>query len=258
MNTTGTDPAGLSLADKRAAVGQLLRRRNVRTAPLSSAQRRLWFLDRLEPHSSAYNIFMGLRLLGPLDTAALERAFRALVKRHGSLRTTFATIDGNPVQVIAPDQSVELPLLDLRQLSRDQSLAELQRVALEESRRPFNLARGRLLRTSLVRLANDEHALLLTMHHIASDGWSLGVIQKELAHAYHAFSIGQPLDLPPLPIEYADYAQWQAQWLQEGEMARQLAYWKRQLEGAPRAIDLPSDRVRPAMSTMAGAHWPVH
>ena len=221
--------------------------------PLSFAQQRLWFLDQLEPGSAFYNMPAARRLSGHLNVEALEQALTAIVARHESLRTTFTTVDESPVQVIAPAQRVALPVIDLSNLPASDGEAEAQRLATEEMLRPFNLAQGPLVRASLLRLQAEEHVLLLSMHHIISDGWSLAILFRELTTLYAAFGSGQPSPLQKLPIQYADYAVWQRDWLQGEVLEEQLAYWKAQLAGAQEVLELPTDRARPAMQTFRGA-----
>jgi amino acid adenylation domain-containing protein/non-ribosomal peptide synthase protein (TIGR01720 family) len=215
--------------------------------PLSFAQERLWLLDQLDPGNVAYNLPTRLRLSGPLDVAALERAIRAIVRRHEVLRTTFAAPAGEPVQVVHEDADVALPVEDLP------AGARVEDVALAETARPFDLARGPLLRARLVRVTDDDHLLLLTLHHIAGDGWSKGVFFRELSALYGAFREGRPSPLPDLAIQYADHAAWQRAWLTGEALERQLAYWKEALAGAPAATDLPTDRPRPPVQTTRGA-----
>jgi hypothetical protein len=212
--------------------------------PLSFAQERLWFLERLEPGQSAYHIPAPVRLRGPLEVWALERALGALLARHESLRTVLRAEQGQPVQQVLPPVPFVLPVRTLTAgAGRD---ATLQQEVAQESERPFDLARGPLLRASLLRLGSEEHVLLLTMHHIVSDGWSMGVLLRELTALYHAFSQGQPSLLLPLALQYADYAAWQRGWLTGAVLQEQLTYWKQQLTGAPTALELPTDRPRPA------------
>ncbi|HEX6289408.1 MAG TPA: amino acid adenylation domain-containing protein, partial [Herpetosiphonaceae bacterium] len=230
--------------------------------PLSFAQQRLWFLDQLTPGSFAYNIPTIVRLSGALDVAALERSLNAIVGRHESLRTAFLTVEGQPRQVIAPSLALPVPLIDLRTLPRDQREAEALRQAAVEARRPFDLAHAPLLRASVLHLDDQEYMLFLTMHHIVSDGWSIGVLIRELAALYEAGSGGNPAPLPDLPVQYADYAHWQQQWLagddaqaaHSATFERQMTYWKRQLAGLP-TLDLPTDYPRPAVQTYKGANF---
>ena len=186
--------------------------------PLSFAQQRLWFLDQLEPGGSAYAIPAALRLCGPLSLPALLSSFQQLVQRHESLRTSFVSQQGTPLQVIAPSALLPLPLIDLQALPRARE-AQVRQLAEQEARRPFDLASGPLLRLYLVRSGTQEHVLLLCLHHIISDGWSTAVLVRELGEGYRAALRGQPAQVPDLPIQYADYALWQRTWLQ-GERIR--------------------------------------
>ncbi|MCP3142127.1 non-ribosomal peptide synthase/polyketide synthase [Pyxidicoccus sp. QH1ED-7-1] len=225
--------------------------------PLSFAQQRLWFIDQLEPGSPAYNIPSALRLSGPLDSVALERAFTELVRRHEALRTTFVTTDGEPSQVIFPPVAFPIAAVDLTELSPESREAEARQLVAQEVQRPFHLAHGPLLRALLLRTTEDEHVLLLTMHHIVSDGWSMGVLIRELTTLYAAFASGQPSPLPELPVQYADFASWQRGWLQGDVLETQLAWWREQLSGAPAALELPTDRPYPAVPSRRGASVPV-
>ncbi|SEU41903.1 amino acid adenylation domain-containing protein, partial [Myxococcus fulvus] len=226
--------------------------------PLSFAQRRLWFLDQLEPGTALYNLPAAIRLEGAVDVSALEQAFAALVRRHEALRTTFpANADGSPHQAIAEDATLNVVLVDLSTLPSEQREDEARRLALAEARKPFDLARGPLLRVTLLRLEERQHVLLLTMHHIVSDGWSTGVLVREAAELYGAAREGRTASLPTLRVQYADHAAWQHQWLGAGELERQLTYWKTQLAGANHVLALPTDRPVPPMQTQAGATHPV-
>lgn len=226
------------------------RRKDSGPVPLSFAQQRLWFLEQMG--YSNYFVSGSSRLTGPLDVQALERSLNEIVQRHEALRTTFTTIDGQPMQLIAPRLPLTLPVLDLSQLPSDERAAETRRLR-KEALRPFNLERGPLLRASLLRLAEDEHLLLLTMHHIVSDGWSLGVLFRELATLYEGFVEGQTPNLPELPIQYADFAVWQRRWLSGEILERELAYWKAQLSDAPPVLELPTDLPRPVVPTIEGS-----
>jgi amino acid adenylation domain-containing protein/FkbM family methyltransferase len=221
--------------------------------PLSFAQQRLWFIQQLAPDSTAYNVRNAIRLQGQLNVRALEQTLGKIVNRHEVLRTSFVKVGGEPVQVISPLSSFELPLVNLSDLPEPQRRAEARRLAVEEARRPFDLERGPLFRALLLRLADDEHLLLLTMHHIVCDGWSMGVLVREMATLYRAFSEGARLTLPRLSIQYADFAMWQRGWLQGEVLGQMLAYWRRQLEGAPAVLELPTDRPRPLVQTSNGA-----
>ncbi|MCC2650942.1 MAG: hypothetical protein K0Q60_1097 [Microvirga sp.] len=221
--------------------------------PLSFAQQRLWFLAQLEPAGTSYNIPVAVHLTGALNLPALESSFNEIVRRHAVLRTTFRTIDGEPMQVIAPEQSVRLPIFDIGHFAGTEREAALQRLAKEEAQQPFDLTNGPLLRVSVLRLGQHDHVLLLTMHHIIADGWSMNLLARELADLYASLTQGRPADLPPLPIQYADYAQWQGEWLQGSVREAQLAYWRRRLAGMPPMLELPTDRPRPAEQTSRGA-----
>jgi amino acid adenylation domain-containing protein len=218
--------------------------------PASFAQRRLWFLDQLDPGGSSYNMPLAVRLAGRLDAGALAASLREVVARHETLRTTFTVRDGEPFQVVVPSGDVPLPVIDLR--GSGDAGEEARDLAAREARRPFDLSRGPLLRTVLLRLGEEEHLLLLTMHHIVSDGWSLGVLLSETAALYGAFAAGRPSPLPELPIQYADFALWQQDRLRGEGLAALLRYWSRQLHGLPPALDLPTDMPRPARRTPAG------
>jgi amino acid adenylation domain-containing protein len=234
-------------------------------APLSFAQERLWFLDQLEPGSAVYNIPGGLRLRGPLDPAALAAALQAIVRRHEALRTVFPSLDGRPVQVIDPVSTdkaeLALPIADLTALPANAREAELSALARAEANRPFSLTQSLLLRALLLRLGKDQrahdHALLITLHHIASDGWSLDVLVRELGAFYRACLEGTQPDVPVLPVQYADYAAWQRTWLESGELERQLSFWRHQLAGLPEALDLPADLPRPAVQSHRGGQLPI-
>jgi amino acid adenylation domain-containing protein len=228
--------------------------------PLSFAQQRLWFLDQLEPGSASYNMPAVVRLTGPLESRALERSFRELVRRHESLRTTFRVEGNEPVQVISPEPVLAFSRVDLGSLPESRREAEARSHVEREVLSPFDLARGPLLRATLLRLGEQQHVLVLNTHHIVSDGWSTGVLVREVAALYDAFSQGLPSPLPEPPVQYADFAVWQRGWLRGEVLEGQLAYWREQLEGAPRALELPTDGPRPAAQTFRGGFrqqvWP--
>src|SRR5262245_32760206 len=207
--------------------------------PLSFAQQRLWFLAQLEPESPVYNMPAAYRLRGPLHVSALEQTLSEIVRRHEALRTTFMAVDGQPFQLVAPYRPLKLPVVDLRGLPNGAKEARARQLAAEDAQRPFDLAQGPLFRATLARLADEEYVFLLNMHHIVSDGWSFRVLFRELATLYESFAIGNPSPLPELPIQYADYAVWQRQWLQGEVLASQLAYWQQQLGGNPPRLELP-------------------
>jgi amino acid adenylation domain-containing protein len=221
--------------------------------PLSFAQQRLWFVDQLMPDSPFYNIPAAIRLNGLLDIDAFKRSIEELVRRHETLRTTFSERDGLPVQIISDPSSLALRVTDLSHLPHDEREAEARRLTDAEAAESFDLRRGPLLRVKLLRLSEDEHILLLTMHHIVSDGWSMGVLVREMAAIYEAYVAGKEPALEELPIQYADFAVWQRQWLQGEVLERQLSYWREHLTGAPPVLELPTDRPRPSVQTYAGA-----
>ena len=221
--------------------------------PMSFAQQRLWFLDQLEPNSAFYNIPLVVPLTGGLDVVALQRAIDEIVRRHEVLRTTFATQDGEPVQVVAPVSGVALVQVDLRSLSGQAQEAEAQRLVDEEAQRPFDLRCGPLFRVTLLHLSDDEQLLLLTIHHIISDGWSMGILAHEFDALYDAFAQGKPSPLPELPIQYADFAVWQREWLSGERLEQQLTYWREELADAPPLLALPTDRPRPPVQSFRGA-----
>jgi len=225
--------------------------------PLSFGQQRLWFLNQLQGGHPAYNYPTALRLLGGLDPKALERSLTEIVNRHESLRTTFPSTDGRPRQVIAPSQPSPFRVVDLQSVPHSEREARALDLAREEARHAFDLDRGPLFRTTLFQLGDSDHILLLLTHHIVSDGWSDGVLYREMAALYAAFVEGKPSPLPPLPIQYADFAVWQRRWLQGEVLDTQLSYWKRQLAGALPILELPSDRPRPAVQSFRGAKHPV-
>ncbi len=217
--------------------------------PLSFAQQRLWFIHQLDPRSPAYNMPFPLRLRGGLEPAALARALTELARRHESLRTVFHAVEGEPVQVVLPAGPVALPVVDLRGLADEDREAALLRLAREEATRPFDLARGPLLRSTLLRPGDEEWAVLFTLHHVVSDGWSMGVLVREMSSLYEAFLGGRPSPLPEPALQYADYAVWQRGWLAGETLEAQLAYWREALGGAPPLLELPTDRPRPLVAS---------
>ncbi len=222
--------------------------------PLSFAQERLWFIDRLQPGSSLYNIPAVVRVGGALDARALERALREVVLRHEALRTVFREVDGAPVQVISPSPGFALPVHDLAALGGAERTAEARRLATGQAARPFDLAAGPLFRVALLRLAPEEHLLLLTLHHVVGDGWSTTVFFRELSALYEAFSEGRESPLPELEVQYADFAVWQREQFRGEALDRELAWWRERLAGAPELLELPTDRPRPAVQTYRGTH----
>jgi len=218
---------------------------------LSFAQERLWILERLTPGLAVYNVPRAVRLSGRLDVTALRRSLTEIVRRHETLRTRFSAPDGRPVQVVRPPEPVALPETDLSELADPQQSAAAWIEA--EARRPFHLSRDAMLRARLLKLGAEDHLLLVTLHHIVSDAWSMGIFFRELAALYGAYAAGKPSPLPELQVQYGDYAVWQRQWLQGPTSAEQLAFWRRQLAGAPGALDLPADHTRPAALSLRGA-----
>ncbi len=251
-------------ADERKALAALLKKQGVNlygVTPickrdpghrpgLSYAQQRQWILWQLEPDSAGYNLPVALRLVGALDVGALQRSFTALIARHETLRTRFEQVDGQPLQVIEPPSPFSLETEAVEP-------AQVQAWIDAEAAKPFDLERGPLLRARLLRLGSDEHVLMLTLHHIVSDGWSTPILVRELVALYEGDCQGREVSLPELPIQYADYAQWQRQWMEAGEQARQLAYWKEQLGDDQPVLELPLDRLRPARSSFRGARLQV-
>ena len=220
---------------------------------LSFAQERLWLVDQIDPGNPAYNVPEPLRLVGALDVAAFERALREVVRRHEVLRTTIATVEGRPVQIIHAEVPFWGGLVDLSALPEADREPAARAQAAEDARLPFDLARGPLLRARLIRLDVEQHLLLLTMHHIVSDAWTRGIMSREIRALYEAFRAGEPSPLPELAVQYADFAEWQRGWLTGDVLAEQLAYWKTRLAGAPLALELPTDRPRPPVQTFRGA-----
>ncbi|HEX7333867.1 MAG TPA: amino acid adenylation domain-containing protein [Pyrinomonadaceae bacterium] len=239
---------------KPAAEPQVIPRRDKEgPTPLSFAQQRLWFIEQMETGNPFYNVPIAVRLKGTLNVPALAHTFTEIIRRHESLRTNFVTVEGQPMQCIDVARPAHLPVLDLSDLEVAERDAEALRLTTAEMLKPFDLTCDPLLRTTLLRLADDEHIALLTMHHIASDGWSMGVLIQEVVALYKAFSAGEASPLAELPIQYADYAAWQREWLTGEVLQGQLNYWKQQLQGAPPVLEIPTDRTRPAVQTHQGA-----
>ncbi len=254
-------PAKLALLEKRlrgeaagnAPRSRISRRQQENFLPLSFAQQRLWFLDQLEPGSPAYNISTAFRHNGSLDLVALNRAINAVVSRHEILRTSFRIADREPVQVIDGTPGCDLPFVDLRDLPADNQQDEVRRLATENARRPFDLTQGPLFRICLLELSETEHVLLLTIHHIISDAWSLDIFFREMTEAYASYRENNDAALAELPVQYADFSIWQRDWAAQGRLEQQLAYWRKQLADVPEALDLPTDRPRPQHLSFAGA-----
>jgi len=260
--------AGLS-PEKRILLEKLLKRDAAKAAPprigrrpaesdvpLSFAQQRLWFFEQLMPGTAVYNMSFPLRLKIPVNHAALHKSINEIVRRHEALRTTFQTVDGKPLQVVAPALSLELPLIDLRSQPEEDRETELARLVAADGLTPFDLTAGPLLRVRLVRMDLQDYALLIAMHHIVSDSWSINIFFQEFGALYAAFASGQPSPLPELPIQYGDFAVWQRNWLQGEVLQQQLEYWKDKLEGIG-PIDLPCDRPRPSTPSFRGGSVPL-
>ena len=223
--------------------------------PLSLSQARLWFLHQLESQSASYNMPTALQMTGKLKIAALEQAIAAIVQRHEILRTSFRLMNNNPVQVIDPTATVTLTVVDLQGLESHEQSAKVQQLITSDAQKPFDVNNCPLLRLSLLQLSQDSHVLVLTMHHIISDGWSMGVFIHELSTLYQAFTLGEVSPLPALPIQYADFALWQRQWLRGEVYEAKLNYWKQQLADAPPLLELPTDKPRPPIQTSQGSSW---
>jgi amino acid adenylation domain-containing protein len=268
--------SALELSDKRQLLlEKLLRKKGVEPgsrpaiprrsgsgpAPLSFGQQRLWFLHQLEPAGTAYNLAEAVRLRGRLDAASLQRALTETARRHEVLRTVYAMIDGEPRQIVQPPAPVPLPLIHLSGLPAPRREAEAGRIAADAAARPFDLARGPVLRAALLEIGRDDHVLLLALHHIATDGWSMGLLIRELTLHYAeqnaAQSSGAPSPLPALPLQYSDFAAWQRGWLQGETLDNELRYWQERLTGAPTQLALPVDHPWPAVQSSRGDRTPV-
>ncbi|HST59447.1 MAG TPA: condensation domain-containing protein, partial [Longimicrobium sp.] len=252
---TAPATAGLSREEKQALLRTRLAERiaKPRRVPCSFAQERLWLMDRMHGAGAAYNLHTMILVPGRIDVPAVERAVGELVRRHEALRTVFAEQDGAPVQVILPFTGFTLPIVEMPGADE----AALRRFAADETAVPFDLATGPLMRGMLLRLAPDDHVLLLVMHHIVSDGWSMGVISVEVAELYEAFRNGRPSPLPEPGFQYADYAVQQRERMRGDVLAKQLAYWRERLADAPALLELPLDRPRPPVQTYRGAVRPI-
>jgi len=221
--------------------------------PVSFAQQRLWFLDQLDPGNPAYNLARVIRMTGALNVSALESAIKALVSRHDALRTVFVSLDGAPRQSVLPQASIELSVIDLRQMPNDERQGEALRIAAEEAQKSFDLTTGPLLRITLIQLAHEEHVLVLCMHHIITDGWSMSIFFHELATFYEAFVEKQTPELPELTVGYRDFVRWQNEYVSGELLKQQLDYWRKKLQGAEATLELPTDHPRAAVQTENGA-----
>ncbi|MEH2023712.1 non-ribosomal peptide synthetase [Nostoc sp.] len=257
MTNTHDNIQDISPEKKREFLAKMLQEkvRQVDIFPMSFGQQRLWFLDQLQPGNFANHIWAALRLTGFLNQAAFLQTLDEIVRRHEVLRTTFATMEGKPVQVIIPTLSLTLPTINLEDLSEIEQETEVKKLVIQEIQQPFNLTKAPLLRATLLRLNQREHILIFTMHHVISDGWSMGVLIKEIAALYEAFSTGRLSPLSQLPIQYVDFAAWQQRSLQGDLLQSQISYWKNQLKDAPKLLELPTDYPRPAVSSFRGATY---
>jgi amino acid adenylation domain-containing protein len=240
-------------AQKKGAPDRIPRREKFSPGPVSFAQQRLWFIDQLDPGTPAFNIPAAIRLRGFVDVNMLKRCFDEIVSRHETLRTSFASEDGMPVQVIAPAAEFRLPVVDLRELTEGERMKEVQTLVTRDCQRSFDLTRCPLMRATLVLTGEKDQVLILMMHHIIGDVWSVRVAMRELATLYEAFASKRPSPLPELPIQYCDYAIWQREWLQGEVLQSHLAYWKQKLTGMPEELELPTDRPRPPVQSIWGA-----
>src|SRR6202165_1547686 len=222
--------------------------------PASFGQRGLWFLDQLEPGTAAYNMARAFRITGPLDIPVLTRAFAAMVERHESLRTVFDSVDGEARQIVLSDMEVQIPVVDLTDIPQPDREKQALGIASEEGKKTFDLRQGPLLRAVLVRLGPKQHLLILVMHHIITDGWSIAVLFREVTRCYEAFSRGEEVNLPSLPLHYAEYAQLQREYMSGEMLEKQMDYWKGKLAGAQTILDLPTDRPRPMGHSWHGAN----
>jgi aspartate racemase len=256
----GISPAKRALLELRlrkkssqAAARQRIPRRADRDrAPLSFAQQRIWFLDQFTPGNPAYNVSVGYRLRGLLNVAVLEKSLNEIIRRHEVLRTTFNSSGYEPVALISPELTLVLTLIDLEHQPDSERESALDRHIADETWRSFDLKTGPLLRAKLFRIGNEDHILLLTMHHIINDAWSRNVIYRELSMFYETFQDGDSCPLPELPVQYGDYAQWQRQWLQGERLESHLSFWRKQLSGSLAVLELPLDHPRPAVQTYRG------
>jgi NRPS condensation-like uncharacterized protein len=221
--------------------------------PASFAQQRLWFLDQLEPGTAAYNLVRAFRITGPIDVSALTSAIRAVVRRHESLRTIFESVDGEARQIILPDIDVDVPIVSLTGVAESDREKEALHIASEAGKRPFDLTRGPLLRALLVQMSQEKYLLVLAMHHIITDGWSISILFRELARCYESFTNGNEPQLPEVPLQYVEYAQWQRKYITGEVLDKQVAYWKNKLAGAQTMLELPTDYVRPETHSWHGA-----
>ncbi|MCW5318637.1 condensation protein [Nostoc sp. KVJ3] len=255
MSNTLKCISAYSPEQRRALLAQLLQKNgsNPKLFPLSSGQRRIWCFEELAPDISLYNIPLAFRLKGKLNITSLEKSINEILRRHEALRTNFLTVNGQPVQLVAPVLTLKLPTINLCNLPELKRELEVSRLAVEEAQKPFNLTRDPLVRATLLWLSEKEHVLLLTMHHTISDGWSIGVLLRELSILYKAFSSKMDSPLPELPIQYGNYVRWQMKGLPSDILYTQLTYWKKQLVDPLPVVALPTDKPRPPVRSFMGA-----
>ena len=248
----------LIAAKDSGTVQRIERRKQSGPAPLSFAQEQLWFMEHLSPSSPVYNVVDIVDFPGEYNAGAMSRAIQELVRRHEILRTEFSHSGGQPVQTILPEMDLPLAELDLSSSSEKEREREWTRVVREQGRKPFDLSRAPLLRVTMVHLPRQQNRLLVTLHHILTDEWSMEVVHKELKQLYDAFSAGWPSPLPELPIQFADFASWQREWMKGEVLESQISYWKNELAGAPSILELPTDKPRPAAQSFRGATETFH
>jgi len=225
----------------------------VKTYPLSYAQRRLWFLDQFEPESPYYNIPMALRIKGNFSIDVFKKTIQSIINRHEALRTTFIARNGEPLQAVKPLLTIPVEVQDISSIPADTRENKIIELATADAQKPFNLEKGPLIRVSILKTAQSEHIVLLNMHHIISDGWSIGVLVAEITQLYSAITSGKESPLPKLKIQYPDYAIWQKKYLEGEVFEKQLSFWKEYLGSTPPVLELPMDRSRPAVQTNAGS-----
>lgn len=249
----------LRFASEGLEVSPIVAARRDQDLYLSFAQQRLWFMDRLSPDKSGYNISNAIRLKGPLNVPALEQALGEIVRRHEVLRSSFSEKDGQPLQITSPEYRIAFTILDLRNLPDEEKQRRIEGFAIKQANRSFDLSRAPLMRVTLLRLAAEDNVVLFTMHHIVGDAWSVGILIGEVTALYEAYLFQMPSPLEDLPIQYADYAQWQRQWLEGDVLDTHLSYWKNKLNGKLPTMDLPFARPRPTVQTFRGSHsaWTV-
>ncbi|BAT56840.1 condensation domain-containing protein (plasmid) [Nostoc sp. NIES-3756] len=255
MNTISNDLCQLTTAKKREIIARILQQQAIKPQffPLSFAQQRLWFVEQIQPGNSSYNILLAIRLQGELSLTYLEKSFQEIVARHEILRTSFITIKGEPQQVIYPHLPLKIAIYDIQELPEEAQEQEIKNLVLQEAKQPFDLAQIPLFRVKILQLNSQEFVLVLVMHHIITDAWSIEILLKELITFYQAFSHQQPENLPTLPIQYADFAVWQRNYLTGKVLENHLDYWRKQIGKNLPELKLPTDYPRPEIPTYEGA-----